>query len=302
MSNKGIIIGSITVVVLCLIVYFCYGLITGWNKENIETAANQERRLCQEQTEILKGQIARLEDEINGLRGIKNSSDRIEKVFGKGSSALSLTKRDINSEDIENQIIAFFAYLDEKGYIEKHGLTGSAYNQYELMVNELSSKIPIIAGETENSSNLFNNIAHFYRVLGKERLFLVSDILKNEYDIVEHAMKLFYTWYTYENNDGKSIKGRPSIEVLYDYAGFFLSTLGGRSYLFRRDSDIRILMTFYGVLIVDLANDRGLNSNGIDIRPAIRTSYNDIIEYMRLADQSDYLAVLDNLKLKYNMP
>ncbi len=104
MSDKRIIIGSVIVVILCIIAYFCYGLITGWNKENIETAANQERRLCKEQTEILKGQIARLEDEINGLRGIKNSSDRIEKVFGKGSSALSLTKRDINSEDIENQI------------------------------------------------------------------------------------------------------------------------------------------------------------------------------------------------------
>jgi len=203
---------------------------------------------------------------------------------------------------MENQIIAFFAYLDEKGYIEKHGLTGSAYNQYELMVNDLSSEPPIITGETENITNLFNNIAHFYRVLGKERLFLVSDILKNEYDISEHAMKLFYTWYTYESDAGKRIKGKPSINVLYDYAGFFLNTLGGRSYLFRRDSDIRILMTFYSVLIIDLANDRGLNSNGIDIRPAIRASYNDIIEYMGMTDQNDYLAVLDNLKLKYNMP
>jgi len=302
MSNKRIIIGFIAVVILCIIAYFCYGLITGWNKENIEAATNQERRLCQEQTEILKGQIARLEDEIKGLRGEKDSSDRIEKLFGKGSSTFSLTERDMSFEDIEKQIIAFFAYLDEKGYIEKHGLTGSAYNQYELMVNELSSKIPIITGETENLTNLFNNIAHFYRVLGKERLFLVSDILKNEYDIYEHAMKLFYTWYTYENNDGKRIKGRPSIKVLYDYAGFFLTTLGGRSYLFRRDSNIRILMTFYSVLIVDLANDKGLNSNGIDIRPAIRRSYNDIIEYTGLIDQNDYLTVLDNLKVKYNMP
>ncbi|HJX33642.1 MAG TPA: hypothetical protein VJ373_00570, partial [Desulfatiglandales bacterium] len=126
--------------------------------------------------------------------------------------------------------------------------------------------------------------------------------LKNEYDILEHTMKLFYTWYTYENDAGKRIKGRPSIEVLYDHAGFFLSTLGGRGYLFRRDSNIRILITFYSIFIVDLANDRGLNSNGIDIRPAIRTNYSDIIEYMGLTDQDEYLTVLDNLKLKYNMP
>lgn len=302
MSNKGIIIGSITALVLCLIAYFCYSLITGWNRENIEAAANQERRLCQEQTETLKGRIAMLEDEIMGLRGQRDSNDRIENIFGKGSSALSLAERNMTFEDIENQIIAFFAYLDEKGYVEKHGLTGSTYNQYELMVNDLSSKTPIITGETESLTSLFNNIAHFYRVLGKDRLFLVSDILKNEYDISEHAMKLFYTWYTYENDTAKRIKGRPSIKVLYDYTGFFLTTLGGRSYLFRRDSNIRILMTFYSVLIVDLANDKGLNSNGIDIRPAIRTSYNDIIEYTGLIDRNDYLTVLDNLKVKYNMP
>jgi hypothetical protein len=302
MSNKGIIVGSITAVVLCVIAYFCYGLISIRNKENIKAAIDQERRLCQEQTETLKGRIARFEDEIKGLRRQRDSSDRIEKVFGKGSSALSLAERDMTFEDIENQIVAFFAYLDEKGYIEKNGLTGSAYNQYELMVNDLSSKIPIITGETENLTNLFSNIAHFYRVLGKERLFLVSDILKNEYDIFEHAMKLFYTWYTYENDAEKRIKGRPSMKVLYDYAGFFLATLGGRSYLFRRDSDIRILMTFYSVLIVDLANDKGLNSNGIDIRPTVRTIYNDIIEYMGLVDQNDYLTVLDSLRVKYNMP
>ncbi|OGP97810.1 MAG: hypothetical protein A2Z39_01530 [Deltaproteobacteria bacterium RBG_19FT_COMBO_46_9] len=302
MSNKGIIIGSITVVVLCVIAYFCYSLITGWDRENIDAATNQERRLCQEQTETLKGRIAMLEDEIKGFRGQRDYSDRIENIFGKGSSALSLAERNMTFEDIENQVIAFFAYLDEKGYVEKNGLTGSAYNQYELMVNDLSSKIPIITGETESLTNLFSNIAHFYRVLGKERLFFVSDILKNEHDISEHAMKLFYTWYTYENDAAKRIKGRPSIKVLYDYAGFFLTTLGGRSYLFRRDSNIRILMTFYSVLIVDLANDKGLNSNGIDIRSAIRTSYNDIIEYMGLIDQNEYLTVLDNLKAKYNMP
>jgi hypothetical protein len=302
MSNKGIIIGSITVAVLCVVVFFCYVLITGWNKENIEAATNQERRLCQEQTETLKGQIARLEDEIKGLRGQRVSIERVEKVFGKGSSALSLAERNTAFEDIENQIIAFFAYLDEKGYVKKNGLTGSTYNQYESIVNDLSLGIPIITGETESLTNLFNNIAHFYRILGKERLFFVSDILKNEYDISEHTMKLFYTWYTHENSAEKRIKGRPSIKVLYDYASFFLTTLGGRGYLFRRDSDIRILMTFYSVLIVDLANDKGLNSNGIDIRPAIRTSYTDIIEYMGLADQDEYLTVLDNLKTKYNVP
>ena len=33
-----------------------------------------------------------------------------------------------------------------------------------------------------------------------------------------------------------------------------------------------------------------------------RLAYNDIIEYTGLIDQNDYLTVLDNLKVKYNMP
>jgi hypothetical protein len=301
MSNKGIVIISITAVVFCIISYFCYSFIAGWCQGNIEDAKNQERKVCQEQTETLKGKIASLEENINELKGQTSSLEKIEKVFGKGSSSLSLVERKMTYEEVESQIIAFFAYLDEKGYVEENKLTGSTYNQYEFAVNELSSKVPIIVGETASLYNLFHNIAHFYRVLGKERLFLVSDILKNEYDIIEHAMKTFFIWYTYENDTEKRIKGRPSIQVLYDYAGFFLTTFGGKSYLFRRDSNIRILTTFYSVLIVDIANDKNLNSNGIDIRPYIKTTFNDITDYMRLVDQDEYLTVLENLKVKYKI-
>ena len=299
MSNKNIIIITITAVVFCIIAYFCYRFIAGWNQGNIEDAKNQERKAYQEQTETLKGEIVSLQEKINELKGQTSSRDQIEKVFGKGSSSLSLVERNITYEEIERQIIAFFAYLDEKGYVEEHKLTGSTYNQYESAVNDLSAKVPIIAGETENLYNLSHNIAHFYRVLGKERLFLVSDILKNEYDIIEYAMKAFFIWYTYENDTERRIKGRPSIQVLYDYAGFFLTTFGGKSYLFRRDSNIRILTTFYCVLIIDKANDKNLNPNGIDIRPYIKTTFNDITDYMRLIDQDEYLTVLENLKVKY---
>jgi len=204
-------------------------------------------------------------------------------------------------EDIESQIVAFFAYLDEKGYVKKNKLTGSTYGQYELSMTQLSANRPIIAGETENLYNLLYNVAYFYRVLGKERLFLVRDILNSESDIIESVMKTFYMWYTYENGPGKEIKGIPSLRVLYDYAGFFLTTLGGKSYLLRRDSKIRILTTYYCVMILDKANDSKLNSNGIDIRPYIKATLDDIASHMGLIDQREYLKELENLKLKYKI-
>jgi hypothetical protein len=290
---------SITVIVLGLIVYFLYSLIMGWHDDSIETAKNQERKIWQEQAEVLKRKVADLQTEITRLKGQSIPGESLEEAFGQGISSRILDSMTL--EQIEEQVAAFFAYLDQKGYVERNNLTGSTYNQYELSVSELSAKPPIVSGETQNLYNLFYNMAHFYRVLGKERVHLVKDILKNEPEIIESAMKTFYLWYTFEDVSEKAIKGRPSLKTMYDYACFFLNTLGGRSYLLRRDSKIRILTIHYCILILDKANDRKLNSNGIDIRPHIKSAYNEIASYMGLIDQREYLRKLEDLKTKYNI-
>jgi hypothetical protein len=290
---------SITVIVLGLIVYFLYSLIMGWHDDSIETAKNQERKIWQEQAEVLKRKVADLQTEITRLKGQSIPGESLEEAFGQGISSRILDSMTL--EQIEEQVAAFFAYLDQKGYVESNNLTGSTYNQYELSVSELSAKPPIVSGETQNLYNLFYNMAHFYRVLGKERVHLVKDILKNEPEIIESAMKTFYLWYTFEDVSEKAIKGRPSLKTMYDYACFFLNTLGGRSYLLRRDSKIRILTIHYCILILDKANDRKLNSNGIDIRPHIKSAYNEIASYMGLIDQREYLRKLEDLKTKYNI-
>jgi hypothetical protein len=115
-------------------------------------------------------------------------------------------------------------------------------------------------------------------------------------------MKNFYLWYTHENGAEYPSPGRPPLTVLYDYAGYFLSTLGGRSYLLRRDSRIRLLSTYYCVRILDLANDKHMNSNGIDIRPHIKLAFNDITHQIGLIHQNEYLTELENLKRKYRIP
>jgi hypothetical protein len=165
----------------------------------------------------------------------------------------------------------------------------------------LSAKKPIITGETDSLYNLFLNIAHFYRVLGKKRAYLVRDILNNESDILESAMKTFYLWYSLKSKGDGDLKGRPSLPVLYEYTGYFLNTLGGRGYLLRRDSKIRILTTYYSVLIIDRANDKGLNSDGIDIRPHIESVFDDITNQIGLIHQKEYLLQLDDLKIKYKL-
>lgn len=300
MSKSRFLKTVIYLVAIGAISYLCYSLITGWYKDSIERTRTQEQMVWLEQNEILMNQIADLEEEIKSLKGQKIPSEKLSEVFGEeGSTPLPTKDNPITFEEIEEQIANFFAYLDEKDYVKDNNLTGSAYSQYELSVVRLSENSPLVLEETATLYNLFLNIAHFNRVLGKERLFLIKDILDNESDIIEPVMKYFYQWYTSADNMDKNIKGRPSLQTLYNYTGFFLTTLGGNGYLLRRDSRIRILTVYYCVLILDLANDKKLNSNGIDIRPYLKSTFNDISNYVGLINQDEYLSKLEALMLKY---
>ena len=97
-----------------------------------------------------------------------------------------------------------------------------------------------------------------------------------------------------------TVQGRPSLEIMYEYAGYILNTLGGRSYLLRRDPKVRTLTTYYCVLILDRANDEELNPKGIDIRPYLRSSLMEIENHTGLVHQKEYLTKLKELYLKYH--
>jgi hypothetical protein len=75
--------------------------------------------------------------------------------------------------------------------------------------------------------------------------------------------------------------------------------VGGRSYLLRRDSKVRILTTYYAILILDKANDAILNRYGIDIRPHINLSIDDIRNQKNLIYPEEYVAKLYQLQEKY---
>jgi hypothetical protein len=86
---------------------------------------------------------------------------------------------------------------------------------------------------------------------------------------------------------------------LYDYAGYFLNTLGGRSYLLRRESKVRMLVNYYAILIIDRANDEKFNQYGIDVRPYIDYLFYDISNQKGLTYRERYLTRLTILRDKY---
>jgi hypothetical protein len=172
---------------------------------------------------------------------------------------------------------------------------------FRQIVADLSAKRPMVVGEMKDLSSLISNVAHFYRVLGEDRVKLILTISEKEPGLIEDAMANFYEWFSSCGECEQSETPCPSIEVLYQYAGFFLNTLAGRSYLLRRDSKIRTLTTYYSVLILDRANDESLNPHGIDIRPYINLSSYETASLKGLAYQKRYLRKLQALRDKYQM-
>jgi cell division protein FtsB len=116
MAKQRITRISITVIVLGVIAYFLYGLIMGWYNDSIETAKNQERKVRQEQAEALKSKVADLQEEITQLKGQSLPRERLDEAFGEGTS--SRISESMTLEEIEEQVAAFFAYLDQKGYVK----------------------------------------------------------------------------------------------------------------------------------------------------------------------------------------
>ena len=296
--DKAIKIGLV-VAIIAIAAYFGYNLFSSWHKESIEAAKRNERVAWEKRTKELMEKVTGLEEEMASIKGETIPEGKLKEVFGSESAAVK-KEEPLSFEEIEQQIKAFFTYLDEQDYVRAYGFKDGTYGQFQVVLKQMSANLPSITDETASLYNLYRNMAHFFRILGKKRVNLVRDVLQNEGEILESAMQTFYRWATYEAGD-ISVSGQPSLQTMYAYAGFFLNTLAGRSYLLRRDSKIRILTTYYSVLILDKANDEKFNSAGIDIRPHIEFLLNDFEGQMGLIHHKQYISELQKLAEKYNM-
>ncbi|MGD8972291.1 MAG: hypothetical protein PVJ56_03255 [Desulfobacterales bacterium] len=297
----------VAVVVVAVIGYFVFNKMMSWYRGKLATAVQEEQEVWRQKTDELEKKITDLQEELTVVKGQNVPEDKLAEVFGeeeeegedqkKSEDADGLKQTD--ASDIERQIKSFFTYLDNQPYVQAYELKGGSYLQYQIAVEKLTVNPPIITGEMDSLYNMVRNVAHFYRSLGKKRVLLTKQVLNHESEVIESVMKTFYLWFILDAKGAATIKGRPSLDVLYVYSGYLLNTLGGRSYLLRRDPKVRILTTYYCVLILDKANDANLNSMGIDIRPYINSSLNEIKNQIGLVHQAEYVAKLDELRRKY---
>ena len=196
-------------------------------------------------------------------------------------------------EDFRRELMEICRELDAKDYIKAYKLKEGTYSEFTQALEKLAYNPPVVSGETNDLYTLLSNAAHFYRVEGKKNLLLVKEILDHEHNRMERLMSVVYE-YLIRGSQERKLK--INIGQLYEYAGFFLDTLGGKAYLYRRDSTTRTLTRYYCLLILDKANKEKMNPHGIDILPHLRLLREDLHAHKGLKGTSQYLAVLQNIE------
>ena len=128
---------------------------------------------------------------------------------------------------------------------------------------------------------------------------MIREILTRESDILELNLDMFFQWFMLGARCPDPEKIRPALDVSYLYAGFFLNTIGGRAYLFRRPTLLRVLVSYYSLLIVHEADRKGKNSYGIDIFPLIVPVREELRLFPNLLLKKEYIRELNNLESYY---
>jgi hypothetical protein len=200
---------------------------------------------------------------------------------------------------MENDIRDFFKYLDKKNYIQHLNERVDTYAEFKRILKQLSSNLPIPAGEGIDSIVMTKNIFYIFRILGKTDIRLVKEITINESETMELNLEIFYRWLLLGNQCPDPDEMRPSFDVLYQYAGFFLNTIGGRAYLSRRPMALRMLLSYYSLLIVHEADRKGRNTYGIDLFPYIAPLLTEMAIYPDLKLKKEYIQKLNQMESYY---
>ncbi len=203
-------------------------------------------------------------------------------------------------QKLGDELTGFYYHLDKQPYMQDFHLKEPSKIHFSKLLQILIDNPPTSTRETDDYFILLKNTAHFFRILGKDNMLVLKGILDREKDSFERILKIFYTLTEHPEYLKKDFSLTIPQDNLLDYAGFFLNTIGGRLYLFRRDSASRMTVSYYAILILDKASRQGNNRLGIDLRPPI----NSLIEEIENAGNNlkfkeEYLDTLYDLKENY---
>ena len=283
-------------IVVGLVTYFS---VNKWHQNQMAAGRQQSQNECLEVIQKLEADIEEMQAELETERQMRPGDEVFPTVFGTPVPDRDADTLPTDCEKVDAQMRAFFNYLDSQSYLSARQIEGDSAGFVSECAALLMANPPVNIGEMQELFRLVKNVTHFYRVLGKKRLMLVKDIMTAEERVLEPAMAVFYATIVECQKPLSGDAQALSMERLYDYAGYFLNTLGGRSYLLRRESKMRMLVNYYAILIVDRAHDEKFNRYGIDVRPFIDYLFYDISNQRGLTYRARYLTRLTALRNKY---
>ena len=277
MENRPIFTGIGTIFVLVAVLSF-----------SVYLDARRPRRVGIVRTGFAQSEIAKhIPDGAPDVQG--------NKVYRKKLRNQKTPKEWKVYEDLEQDMIRFCRNLDEREYIKAYRLPDGTYRHFLKVLNDLAAYPPIVTGESTDPYKLKLNQEHFLRVIGRENISLFLDILANEAEMMESTAEMVFDWLN-KGIETKSPEIRMTQGELYEYSAFFLNTLSGKAYLWRRDSKTRILVTYYSILIVDKANREKMNRYNVDIKPPVAQLMDDLVNYRNLSYRGLYLKKLKALE------
>lgn len=200
---------------------------------------------------------------------------------------------------LEQDVRDFFRYLDGQTYVQEAIGDTEAWTVFTRALAKLSEQPPLPAGEGLDPALLAKNIYHLYRTLDDGEILFARKVIRHEADTLELNLDVFYRWLTLGDRCPDPDGVRPSQEVLYRYAGFFMNTIGGRAYLFRRPSRLRLLVSYYAILILHRADREGRNRYGIDVAPMVEQVKEDMARYDSYYYLPSYLKRLEAVEAYY---
>ena len=300
MNSMNRTVATVAVVFALIVIGLgAYFMINRWHQNQMTSGRQQAQQECLEVIQKMEADLEEARAQLETERQMRPGDEVFPTVFGTPAPDRDADSLPVDCAKVEAQMNAFFNYLDSQAYLSNRDLDGGSAGLFRESAGLLMANPPANIAEMKDMFRLVKNVTHFYRVLGKDRLMLAKDILATEDRVLEPAMAVFYSRIV---ECGQPLPGDtqpPSIERLYDYAGYFLNTLGGRSYLLRRESKVRMLVSYYAILIIDRANDEKFNQYGIDVRPYIDYLFYDISNQKGLTYRERYLTRLTILRDKY---
>lgn len=296
---KKTVLAAIALILAALAGYIAYDQITAWHMKGVNSALEQERERALQERNTLALEASSLKAELDQYKENLLPKDTLKDVFGSDAPLDATAGKALSCQELEDQIASFFTYLETKEYGKTCKLPGKPFDLFQQMLVQLAAHVPSVSDEMASLDSLMNNMTYFYRLLGRKRVACIRSILTNEAGIIEPLAASLYAWLSSGDCCSQKLHGCPSMEVLYEYAAYFLNTLAGRSYLMRRDATLRVLANYYCVLIIDRANDASLNRHGIDLRPHIDLAYHEISNQRGLINKKHYLENLELVGRKY---